>query len=194
MKFIELESERLIYRKFKQEDLPIYIDWCGNLENNKYKQGEPSREADILDWFNSTVTKSDDDEYTSFHYAVELKADNNLIGEIFLFNLSNDPEVGWDIHRDYWQQGYGTEMGKTILKFGFEILDLRRIISGCNAKNIGSFRIMEKIGMRREAHFIKAQRGNSALNYEWCDRFQYAILREEWAAARQEYKHYAENA
>ena len=184
MKFIELESERLIYRKFKQEDLPIYMDWCGNLENNKYKQGEPSREADILDWFNSTVAKSDDDEYTSFHYAVELKADNNLIGEIFLFNLSDDPEVGWDIHRNYWQQGYGTEMGKTILKFGFEILDLRRIISGCNAKNIGSFRIMEKIGMRREAHFIKAQRGNSALNHEWCDRFQYAILREEWAAAR----------
>ena len=38
--------------------------------------------------------------------------------------------------------------------------------------------------MRREAHFIKAQQGNSALNYEWCDRTQYAILQEEWIAAK----------
>jgi RimJ/RimL family protein N-acetyltransferase len=34
--------------------------------------------------------------------------------------------------------------------------------------------------MRREAHFIKSQQGNSALNHKWCDIFQYAILREEW--------------
>ena len=188
MKFIELESERLIYRKFRHEDLSIYLDWCSNLENNKYKEGEPSQGSDIIDWFNTTVNKSDEDEYTSFHYAVEIKTNKALIGEVFLFNLPDNPEVGWDIHRDYWQQGYGTEMGNTIIKFGFEILNLRRIISGCNAKNIGSFRIMEKVGMRREGHFIQAQKGNSALNHEWCDRYQYAILYEEWKIKKQEYR------
>ena len=45
---------------------------------------------------------------------------------------------------------------------------------------MGSYGIMEKIGMRREAHYVKNYRGNSALNYEWCDKYQYAILREEW--------------
>jgi len=95
-------------------------------------------------------------------------------------NVPDDPEIGWTVHRNYWQQGYGTEIGMTMLKFGFDTLNLRRIIAGCNARNRGSYRIMEKIGMRREAHFIKAQPGNSVLNYEWCDRFQYAILQEEW--------------
>lgn len=76
--------------------------------------------------------------------------------------------------------GYGTEMGKALLNFAFGTIGLRRIIAGCNAENIASYRIMEKIGMRREAHFIKAQHGNKELNVDWCDRFQYAILREEW--------------
>lgn len=77
-----------------------------------------------------------------------------LVTKYELFPSS--PEVGWEVHRDYWRQGYGTEMGKTMLRLGFDILGLRRITTCCNARNRGSFRIMEKIGMRREAHFIKA--------------------------------------
>lgn len=66
------------------------------------------------------------------------------------------------------------------MKLGFDTLGVRRIVADCNALNRGSYRIMELIGMRREAHFIKSNRGNSALNHEWCDRYQYAILKEEW--------------
>lgn len=189
MKFMELESERLIYRKFKQEDLPVFADWRGNLENNKYRISEPRSEAETLDYLNFLISKSNEEDCTYFGFAVVLKENSTLIGAAFLYNLPdnpnfpNSPEVGWELHRDYWRQGYGTEMGKTLLMLGFGILGLRRITTCCNAKNIGSYRIMEKIGMRREAHFIKAQRGNSALNYEWCDRFQYAILQEEWIAA-----------
>ncbi len=184
MKFIELESERLVYRKFKEADFPLYADWCGNLENNKYKQGEPQSKAEMLAWFNTIISKPEEDDYTAFHFAVELKATSELIGEVFLFNLPENPEVGWDVHRNYWRQGYGTEMGETILRFGFATLNLRRIIAGCNAENRASYRIMENIVMCREAHFIKAQRGNSTLNYAWYDKFQYAILREEWQALK----------
>ena len=68
----------------------------------------------------------------------------------------------------------------TLLHLGFDILNLRRITADCNTLNRGSWRIMERIGMRREAHFVKMYRGNSALNHEWCDKYQYAILKEEW--------------
>ncbi|NLO48781.1 MAG: GNAT family N-acetyltransferase [Clostridiales bacterium] len=74
-------------------------------------------------------------------------------------------------------------MGQTLLDFGFGTLGLYRIIAGCNANNIASYRIMEKIGMRREAHFIKAQRSNIGLGFQWCDRYQYAILKEEWPSS-----------
>ncbi len=66
------------------------------------------------------------------------------------------------------------------MKLGFERLGLRRIIADCNTLNRGSYRIMEKIGMRREAHYVKSYRGNSVLKHQWCDKYQYAMLREEY--------------
>jgi len=180
MKFIELESERLIYRKFKQDDFPIVFDWLGNAENMKYRMGEPRNESEVRDYLNWAVSNAEADECNSYEFAVASKTENSLIGSGSLMNIQEKPEVGWLVHRNYWRQGYGTEIGETLLRLGFDTLNLRRIIAGCNARNTGSYKIMEKIGMRREAHFIKAQQGNSALNYEWCDRFQYAILWEEY--------------
>lgn len=181
MKFIELESERLIYRKFKYDDFPIVFDWLGNIENMKYRRGEPRSESETRDYLNWAISNAEEEDCKNYEFAVILKGDNSLIGTATLMHLSDEPEIGWTLHRNYWQQGYGTEIGKAMLQFGFDTIGLRRIIAGCNARNRGSFRIMEKIGMRRDAHFIKAQHGSSALNNEWCDRFQYAILREEWA-------------
>jgi RimJ/RimL family protein N-acetyltransferase len=183
MKFIGLESERLLYRKFKHDDFPIVFDWLSNPENMKYRRGEPRNESETRQYLEWAIASADAEECANYEFAVVMKADGTLIGAATLMNLPDDPEIGWTLHRDFWKQGYGTEMGKTMLRFGFGTLGLRRIIAGCNAENRGSYRIMELIGMRREACFIKAQQGNSALDSKWHDRFQYAILREEWEAS-----------
>ena len=184
MKFIELESERLTYRKFRHEDFPIVFDMLGNIENMIYRTGEPKNETEARKYLDWAISSAEADECKNFKYAVTLKSDNSLIGACEIYNIADDAELYWELHRNYWRQGYGTEIGKTLLRFGFDTLHLHRIVADCNALNRGSFRIMERIGMRREAHFVKAKRGNSALNYEWCDRFQYAILQEEWIAAK----------
>ena len=180
---MELESERLIYRKFCEDDFPIVFDWLGDAENMKYRYGEPRSEAETRDYIRWAISSAEADECTNYEFAVALKADNSLIGAATLMHVPENPEIGWTLHRDYWRQGYGTEIGETMLRLGFGVLGLRRVIAGCNARNRASYRIMEKIGMRREAHFIESQPGNSALNHEWCDRFQYAILRDEWSTA-----------
>jgi RimJ/RimL family protein N-acetyltransferase len=180
MTFLELESERLIYRKFCLEDFPVVYDWLGNFENMKYRRGERRSEAETRDYLCWAISNAEAEDCVNYEYAVVLKADNSLIGQATLMHLPDDPEIGWTLHRKYWRQGYGTEIGRAMLKLGFGRLGLRRIIAGCNAENRGSYRIMEIIGMRREAHFIQAQNGGSALDYRWCDRFQYAILRTEW--------------
>jgi [ribosomal protein S5]-alanine N-acetyltransferase len=180
MKSVELESERLLFRKFNQEDFLIVFDWLGNIENMKFRRGEPRNESETRDYLEWAITNAETDECRNFEFAVVLKTKNELIGSASLMNVPDDPEIGWTLHRNYWRQGYGTEIGKTMLKLGFDILGLRRIIAGCNARNQASYRIMEKIGMRREAHLIKAQLGGLALNHEWCDRFKYAILSDEY--------------
>ena len=180
MKFVELESERLIYRKFNPDDFPIVFDWLSDAETMKYRKGEPRNKAEVRDYMDWAMSNAEADECSNFEYAVVLKENNILIGAATLMNVSDAPEVGWTIHRNYWKQGYGTEIGETMLKLGFDTLKLHRIIAGCNARNEGSYKIMERLGMRREAHFIQSQLGNSALNNAWCDRFLYAILREEY--------------
>ena len=183
MKFIELESERLIYRKFNEDDFPIVFEWVGNAENMKYRE-EPLNESQARGYLNFLISCTNVEDINHCEYAVVRKSDNKLIGSSVLMHLPDKPEIGWTLHRNYWRQGYGTEMGRIMLKLGFDILNFRRIIAVCEAGNLGSWGIMEKLGMRREAHFIKSVQGNSALNYEWCDEFVYAILQEEWLAAK----------
>lgn len=181
MEYIELESERLFFRKFNQNDFSVVYDWLSNIENMKYRSSDPKTEEEVHRYLEWAIECAEQDNCINFRYAVVRKDDNALIGSCELYYTDRDPaELAWEIHRNYWRQGYGTEIGKTLLHLGFDILKLRRIIADCNTLNKGSWRIMEKIGMRREAHFVKSYRGNSALNNEWCDKYQYAILKEEW--------------
>jgi [ribosomal protein S5]-alanine N-acetyltransferase len=181
LKYIELESERLIFRKFRQDDFPIVYDWLSNLENMKYRSSEPKNEKETHEYLDWAIKCANEENCINFRYAVVLKESNVLIGSCELYYTDHDPaEIAWELHRNYWKKGYGTEIGKTLLKLAFENLNIRRIIADCNVFNRGSYRIMELIGMRREAHFVKSYRGNSALNHDWCDKYQYAILRDEW--------------
>ena len=182
--FIALESERLRYRKFRQEDFPVVFDWLSSAENMKYRTCEPKNEKEAHAYLDWAIASAEAEDGKSFRFAVVLKSDGSLIGSCEIYNLPDEPTLAWELHRRYWRQGYGTEIGETLLRFGFDTLNLRRIVADCNAQNRGSYRIMERIGMRREAHFVKARRGNSILNHEWCDRFQYAILQEEWQAIK----------
>ena len=182
MKYIELESERLIFRKFRQQDFSVAYDWLSNLENMKYRSSEPKTEKETHEYINWAINCAEQDECINFRYAVVLKENNALIGSYELAFTNKDPaELAWELHRDYWKKGYGTEIGRTLLRLGFETLNLRRIIADCNTLNKGSYRIMELIGMRREAHYVKYYRGNSALNHAWCDKYLYAILQDDWA-------------
>jgi len=180
MQFPKLESKRLIYRKFSMDDYPAAFGWLSDAETMKYRMDEPKDEAGVQDYLNWAITSAEAEICKNYEFAVVLKDNNTLIGSATLMNVPDKAEIGWMVHRDYWKQGYGTEIGGTLLKFGFESLNLHRIFAACNAGNIGSYKVMERIGMRREGHFIKIQPGNSILNNEWCDRYLYAMLREEW--------------
>jgi RimJ/RimL family protein N-acetyltransferase len=68
-----------------------------------------------------------------------------------------------------------------LLRLGFAGLGLHRIIGCCDARNLSSARLLERLGMRREAHFVH----NEIFKGEWGDEFQYAMLDQEWVERRQ---------
>lgn len=181
MEYLEIESERLLFRKYKREDFSVFYDMLSNLENIKYRSNEPRSVEEVQDYIDWGIRCAEQNPCVNYRYAVVLKETGELIGSCELAYTDKDPaELAWELHRDYWRKGYGTEIGRALLKLGFETLGIRRIIADCNTLNKGSYGIMEKIGMRREAHYVKYYRGNSALNHEWCDKYLYAILRDEY--------------
>lgn len=89
-------------------------------------------------------------------------------------------EIGWVISRARQGRGYASEAAAALLAFAFGPLRCHRVIATCQPENPASWRVMEKLGMRREAHFRQALRQPSG---EWWDEYFYALLAEEHAAA-----------
>jgi RimJ/RimL family protein N-acetyltransferase len=86
-------------------------------------------------------------------------------------------EVGWAFHPDQAGRGYATEAVRELLRISFEGLGLRRVTANCFADNTASSRLMERLGMRREAHAVADALHRSR---EWVDSLAYALLASEW--------------
>jgi [ribosomal protein S5]-alanine N-acetyltransferase len=111
-------------------------------------------------------------------FPVVLEDGSYIIGHIVFHKYFGEHtyEIGWVFNPKFHNKGYASEAALAVLKFGFEKMKLHRIIATCQPQNIPSYRVMEKIGMRREGYFKKCIPNDN----EWWDEFYYAILREEW--------------
>jgi RimJ/RimL family protein N-acetyltransferase len=88
-------------------------------------------------------------------------------------------ELGWTIDPAYGGRGYATEAAGALIDLCFGPLALRRVVALCFAGNEASWRLMERLGMRREQHLVKESLHRSG---EWVDSLGYALLAEEWQA------------
>lgn len=176
-----LESPRLILRKFRPDDLSAVQSYAGNAENIIYMLWGPNTTAQTQWFIDMAIREAEKEPCTHFEYAAVCKKTGQLIGACGLYSSGETAEIGWILHKAYWKQGYGTEMGRALLDFGFGELKLHRIIAHCDAENYGSYRVMEKIGMRREGLFLEGRPAHKGSDKEYGDELSYAILRTEWS-------------
>jgi len=167
-------------RKFTENDFAAVHSYASCIENIIYMPWGPNTEEDTRNFINMAIKQAEENPIKNYSYAIVLKEPGNLIGGCGISPDGDEASLGWILHRDYWKQGYGPEMGKALLKFGFEDLNLHRIIATCDAENYGSYRVMEKIGMRREGFFIENRPPNKMTNKKYSDGLAYAILKDEW--------------
>ena len=110
--------------------------------------------------------------------AMERHDGGGVIGAIRLW-IVDEPnrtaELGYSLASRCWRQGYGTEAAQAMMAAGFEMLGLHRVVATCDVRNAGSFGVMEKIGMRREAMF----RQDRLIKGVWRDTYLYARLAED---------------
>lgn len=111
--------------------------------------------------------------------AALLKTTGELIRDCSLFWHPGDHlqgEIGFVFDPTQQGHGYATEAGRVLLRIAFEELGLHRVIGRTEARNTASARVLEKLGMRREAHLIE----NELVKDEWQSELIFAILDREW--------------
>jgi len=175
-----LETGNLILREFTENDFDAVHRYASCVENLLYITWGPNTEDHTQAYIHMAITKANETPCTDYQYAAVLKNTNQMIGACNLALSGDEGEIGWILHKDYWKQGYGTEMGKALLKFGFDEVGVRRITARCNSENYGSYRIMERIGMRREGFFFDNRPAHKQSERKYGDELLYALLKEEW--------------
>jgi RimJ/RimL family protein N-acetyltransferase len=176
-----VRTERLVLRRFADGDMPHIFDYR-------------SRPA-VAEWIGGTAS---DVETLAARFgdgtsAVVVEHDGRVIGDLMVriqdayaqrevaeAAVGTVAELGWTFHPAYQGRGLATEAIAALLQICFEPLGLRRVVAGCFADNEPSWRLMERLGMRREAHHVASSLHR---HHGWQDEYVYALLAEEWRAS-----------
>ncbi len=175
-----LETERLLLRAFEARYFAAVFDMRSRPEVALYTYWEPQTEAEAREALEKRIGfRALHDEGDVLALAAELKTTGEVVGDVILQWLSREHalgEIGFIVHPDHQGRGYAPEMTRPLLRIAFEDVGLHRVIGHAEARNAASARVMEKLGMRREAHLVE----NEWVKGEWQSGLVYAILDHEW--------------
>ncbi len=177
-----LETEGLILRRFSYDDWQDLYEYLSQEAVVKYEPYDVFSEEACKQ---EAMRRSKDEAF----YAVCLKENSKLIGNIYF--QQQEPkefmtwEIGYVFNPVYHKKGYATEACRGILRYGFKQIGVHRVIGMCNPENTASWRLLERISMRREGYFKKSVFFKKTIDGKpiWQDTYQYAILAEEFLMA-----------
>jgi [ribosomal protein S5]-alanine N-acetyltransferase len=167
---------RLIIRKFEQNDWQDLYEYLSDKEVVKFEPYDIYSENQAKE---EAIRRSNNESF----YAVCLKENRKLIGNLYLGKGDFDTwELGYVFNRKYQGHGYATESAKAILDYAFTHLGARRIIAMCSPKNDHSWKLLERLHMRREGLLLQNIYFKTDINGEpiWFDTYEYAMLKAEW--------------
>lgn len=145
------ETDRLIIRRFTLEDLPKLVELRSEPEVYKYLGGKRLQNAEAIEKRLQFYIEC----YNKYGYgmcAAILKETGEMIGWSCLQPLeeTGETELGYGFAKEFWGRGFATECAKAWLDYGFKTANLERIVAVASPENTGSWRVMEKLGMKYE--------------------------------------------
>jgi RimJ/RimL family protein N-acetyltransferase len=178
-----IETERLRLRPFTRGDVDAVFAYRGREDVCRYLFDEPMSRQTCAEAIQQRIGQlSLEQDGDRIVLAVERKGNGGVpIGEVSLILRSAESrqaEVGYIFHPDFHHQGYATEATRAMIETGFRGAGMHRIYARCDARNESSWRLMERLGMRREAHF----RDHALVKGRWDEEFVYAVVEDEWPA------------
>lgn len=175
-----LETERLFLRPFVAEDLDALFAIHSREELTTYLYWNARTRDEVRDVLEKkTKSRAISAPGDVLALAASLKTTNELVGDCILQWIDNEHrqgEIGFIFHPEHHGLGYATEAARVLVRLAFEELKLHRVVGRLEARNRPSARVLEKLGMRREAHLVE----NEYVKNEWQSEIVYAMLDREW--------------
>jgi RimJ/RimL family protein N-acetyltransferase len=177
-----LSTHRLTLRPAVTDDTAPTWEYRQLPEVNEWLTGGPDTFTGYRDLFT-------DPDRLATTVIVELR-DGTLVGDfmmrrrdawsqsdVFSRAAGQEVELGWVLHPAHTGHGYATEAVQELLRHCFVDLGIHRVTAGCFTANDTSWRLMDRVGMRREAHTRRDALHRSG---RWLDSYTYAVLADEW--------------
>ena len=179
---VELETERLKLRQWKERDLPLFA--------------EINADPDVMEYYPSALNEAESNsmanklkqlisERSWGFWAVETKKEKQFIGFVGLhkpaYDLPVTPcvEVGWRLEKEYWGKGYATEAARESLRFAFEELKLNEVYSFASVSNKRSWSVMKRLNMVNTGYNF--EHPIIPKNHPLREHVLYKITAEDWA-------------
>lgn len=176
---LEILSERLALRPFEPSDRPAYDAYHTRPEVYRFLYAPVPDEDALAEQFAAAMSTRLEEDGDTLRLAVIRLLDSSLLGEVLL-KMANKAalqgEVGYIFNPTYAGAGYATEAVRMMLEHGFSRCGFHRIFARLDPLNTGSVGVVERLQLRREAHFLQ----NDRFDGTWGDEFIYALLKAEW--------------
>ena len=179
--FTPIESPRLTLRRFADADLEPFLAYLNDPEVARYQSWESYTEEQARDVIEQQKNRSPGRAGQWFTFALELKETGTLVGHVALRMLdAQQAEIGFTMARAFHGRGLASEAAARVLDYAFAELNLHRVTAITDCLNEKSAALLERLGMRREGHFIE----NIWFKGRWGSEYLYAVLRDEWLKRR----------
>ncbi|MFI5714132.1 GNAT family N-acetyltransferase [Kribbella sp. NPDC051620] len=179
---LPIETDRLTLRRYLETDYDDLLKLQSSPDVTRFLLYDPKTPEQVRQSLAGRLADVPlDADGQALTVAVILRETGQHVGEVTLFVHQAEQrtgELGFVFHPDFHGQGYAREASAELLRLGFEELGWHRIIGRLDYRNTGSAKLLERLGMRLEAHFVR----NEFLKGEWTDELVYAVLADEWAA------------
>jgi RimJ/RimL family protein N-acetyltransferase len=174
-----ITSTRLILRPICLDDAEAIFNYRSDSITNRFQGWIPERIEDVNNFIINRISAVIDQNGTWFQFAITLKQNTELIGDIGLhfFDKENKQvELGITLNKDHHGKGYATEAILQTMHYIFFTLNKHRIIASVDPENKSSIRLVRRLHFRKEAHFKES----IFCNGKWTDDLIFAFLKSEW--------------
>lgn len=175
---MELITPRLKIREFRPDDLDAVYEIDSDPRVCRY-ESPPLTVDQVRYRLEGAVEWANETPRTIYKLALTIPPDDRVCGRLTLkvtLPAVREWEIGWTLHPQVWGRGYATEGAHALLGYAFSQLNAHRVVAFCHVENTASYRVMERMGMRREGR----TRETVWLQGAWHDELLYGILEREF--------------